>query len=107
MKGKMLFYRLSESRVLRVLRSPTRKDVGIAPKTTAFMQRNDTPKKKEEVWVLMQQIVNPKLRSVREIIISAWRYPGISKPGVGLPMPEGLMDEVAEVIRSFEKNSTL
>lgn len=102
-KGKMLFYRLSESRILRVLRSPTRQDVGIAPKTSAFMQRNDTSKRKEEIWVLVQQIANSKeqiAKSGKTIIISAWRYPGVSKPGATLPMPQGLADEIERFIKN-------
>lgn len=92
MKHKMAFYKLSESRILRVVRNPIRTEVGIAPKTIALMQRNDTLKRKEEIWIMLQ-------RGVREIIISAWRYPGVTKPGAAIPMPEGLLDEILESLR--------
>jgi hypothetical protein len=69
-KSKMAFYKLSPMRVRRVLHSPKRVEEGVAPKTFAAMQ----PAQSHEIWVMFQD-------SVRERkIISAWRYPGVTKP---------------------------
>lgn len=83
-KAKMNFYRLSEQRVRRVLHSPKRVEEGIAPKTVAMMQpvtvKNKTEKgeRKElwtqEIWVMAQD------SKAKRKIISAWRYPGMTKP---------------------------
>ncbi len=94
---KMLFYRLSEGRVRRVLKSPTRKEEGIASGTLAVMQRNDKPRRKEEVWVMYKegQISNHESsvsRKAKRIIISAWRYPGVSPKGKDIPMPEDIRE---------------
>ena len=59
-KNKMLFYGLSEQRIRRVLTSPKRVEEGIAPDTVAAMQRNDRGKKKEEIWVMYQQLTDNK-----------------------------------------------
>lgn len=69
-KAKMMFYKLSPARVRRVLYSPKRVEEGVAPKTVAAMQ----PAQSHEIWVMYQD--SPRERKV----ISAWRYPGISKP---------------------------
>ena len=69
---KMRFYRLSASRVLRVLRYPKRKEEGVAPHTIAAMQSAGSKKHPYEIW-LMYQLKGGKLK-----IISVWRYPGVS-----------------------------
>ena len=69
-KGKMAFYKLSPARVRRVLHSPKRIEEGVAPKTMAAMQ----PAQSHEIWVMFQD--SPRDRK----IISAWRYPGVTKP---------------------------
>lgn len=81
-KRKMLFYGLSEQRIRSVMRSPKRQEEGIAPKTVAAMQRNDKPKRKEEVWVMYAKVKR------QTVVISAWRYPGMSKARDGVPMPD-------------------
>jgi hypothetical protein len=79
-KAKMQFYKLSPMRIQRVLHSPKRIEEGIAPKTVAAMQPGSIKKigQKEtwsqEIWVMFQD--SAKERKV----ISAWRYPGITKP---------------------------
>ncbi len=80
-QAKMGFYRLSQARVRRVLNSPKRVEEGVAPKTVAMMQPASfkrTIKGKEtwtqEIWVMVQD-VGPHRR-----VISAWRYPGVTKP---------------------------
>jgi len=96
---KMKQYQLSEQRIRRVLNAPKRKEEGIAPNTVAIMQSTGTQKHPTEIWVMYQNISQPrrsdneiyrrsglrplasentksKLRKIR--IISAWRYPGVS-----------------------------
>ena len=85
-KAKMAFYKLSEQRVRGVMNSPRRVEEGIAPKTVAMMQpasvktsagRLGSSKQedwKQEIWVMIQD------EKSRRKIISAWRYPGKTKP---------------------------
>lgn len=82
----MSFYKLSEQRVKRVLNSPRRVEEGVAPKTTALMQpgaiktalgRAGSTKQEDwthEIWVMIQD------EKSRRKVISAWRYPGKTKP---------------------------
>lgn len=83
-KMKMRQYSLSKSRVLRVLYNPNRKEKGIVPKTTALMQPVSKTKKKGEVWLMYQD------RRKMRIIITAWRYPGVSPIGEVIPIPEDI-----------------
>lgn len=77
---KMAFYRLSEGLVKRILRSPKRVEEGIAPDTVAMMQPasvKTTAGKadwKQEIWIMVQD------SNTERKIISAWRYPGKTKP---------------------------
>ncbi len=92
-QAKMAFYKLSEQRVARVMHSPKRTEEGVAPKTVAMMQpasiktmagrpafakKVDETSKKEtwsqEIWVMVQDLGKQRK------IISAWRYPGMTKP---------------------------
>jgi len=116
-KGKMLQYRLSEQKIKTVMRNPNRKEVGIAPNTSAVMKRNDTPKRKEEIWVMFQIVpqngtrgqmqtttrrprgrASPSAGTYAECqksrIISAWRYPGISPEGKKIPIPDDILEEL-------------
>lgn len=82
-KNKMNFYRLSEQRVKRVIHFPYRIEYGIAPKTLAYMQPVSikTKNKKKiwssEIWVMIQEVNKNKSKIIK--IISAWRYPGMTK----------------------------
>jgi hypothetical protein len=85
-RAKMNHYRLTPSRVRHVLHSPKRVEEGVAPKTMAMMQpvsiktaagRLGSGKKEswtQEVWVMVQDAAG-----IRKVI-SAWRYPGVTKP---------------------------
>ena len=97
-KGKMVFYQISEQKIKTILKSPSRKEIGIAPETSAFMKRNDTPKRKQEIWVMFANNKNSKLEKVsaKTIMISAWRYPGISKAGDAIPVPEDILAELRD-----------
>ena len=87
-KNKMLFYRISEQKIKTILKNPDRHEEGIAPNTNASMKRNDTPKRKEELWIMYQK------RGPKSLMISAWRYPGKSKPGKEIPIPEDILEEI-------------
>ena len=93
---KMRYYGLSEGRVRRVLYSPKRVEEGVAPGTTAVMQPGGTPRHPYEVWVMYQlinnksQITNNKAKWTKKRIISAWKYPGVSKPRGEVPVPNDI-----------------
>jgi hypothetical protein len=82
-KEKMKFYNISEQRVRRILKSPERTEKGIAENTIAVMQKAGG-KRKYELWVMFQDTAKQRK------IISAWRYPGETKPGE-LIIPEGAL----------------
>jgi len=92
-KAKMRQYRLSEKRVLKVLRKPDRKEEGIAPETIANMQIAGTKKHPTEVW-LMYQIKNKKIK-----IISTWRYPGRTPAGQRPIIPEDILEELDNILK--------
>jgi len=100
-RNKMQFYHLSEQRVKRVLYSPKRIEEGIAPNTIAMMQPAGSKKHPYEVWVMIVEAdkrgLNKKNRSglTRIKIISAWKYPGRTKPGE--PLPEEILREIRSV----------
>lgn len=106
-------YGLSKQKLLGILYKPERKEQGIVPGTMAVMKTNKkfgnktvplfgdkktgNPPKAEafrrarapgEVWLMYK---DTKLDMVpTRKIISAWRYPGISKPGESIPIPEDI-----------------
>ena len=93
-KIKMRQYGLSKSKLLQVIYKPQRKELGIAPGTTAVMKDNKiyskTRKVPGEIWLMYRD--DKEFRK----IISAWRYPGISKPGENVPIPEELRQELLQ-----------
>ena len=107
-KIKMKQYGLSKQKLLGILYKPERKEQGIVPGTTAVMKTNKVffkekkisltnawqkPKRAPgEIW-LMYKDVKMSLVPMRKII-SAWRYPGISKPGETIPIPEDIKNEL-------------
>ena len=93
-REKMRYYRLSEKRVLSVLRKPDRKEEGIAPDTIAVMQKSGTKKHPTEIW-LMYQFRN---KQKRLNIISAWRYPGQSPKGKHIPIPSDILEELNKIL---------
>lgn len=98
-KGKMVQYQLSAARIRRVLHSPKRREEGIAPGTVAAMQELGG-KKKTELWVMYQIAAKGKEQGARSApskirMISAWRYPGITKPGRPIPIPDDVWEELA------------
>lgn len=110
-KFKMNFYNLSKNRIKRTIRSPIRTEEGIAPNTIAVMQpssyKNHGKKKTwtQEIWV-MYVIKKEHKKNVKLLInnnkikvISAWRYPGVTKPKEKLP--EKIISEIKEALYSF------
>jgi len=92
-KGKMRQYQFSEKRVLRILRKPDRKEIGVAPKTLAAMQVAGTKKHPTEVW-MMYQSINQKIR-----IISAWRYPGRTPIGKPPLIPQDTLRDLDNILK--------
>ena len=95
-KLKMRQYGLSKSKLMNIISKPERKEEGIAEGTTAVMKTNKTysmakaKKPLGEIWLMYQD--NKNIRS----IISAWRYPGVSKPGESIPMPADIRQELMQ-----------
>ena len=89
-KQKMRYYRLSESRVRRVLRRPERVEEGIAPETIAAMQLSGTKKHPVEIWIMYVLLKKP--RKIK--IISTWRYPGRTPEGQRPIIPDDILREL-------------
>ena len=103
-KIKMRQYGLSRSKLLNIMHKPQRKEQGIVPDTTAVMQtrkvytslralalRKTPSVPPGEIWLMYKDV-----KEVRTVI-SAWRYPGISKPGEHIPIPEDIKRELLTV----------
>lgn len=89
-RAKMRQYRLSEQRVKRIIHSPKRIEEGIAPKTIAMMQAAGSVKHPYELWVMIQDMKQKRK------VISAWRYPGVTKPGD--PLPPEILKEIKNIL---------
>ena len=104
-------YGLSKQKLIGILHRPERKEKGIVPGTLAVMKTNKVffnskqisiksawsrPKRAPgEIWLMFRDTKDPSAGSgqVRKII-SAWRYPGVSKPGEEIPIPEDIKQEL-------------
>ncbi len=93
---KMMFYGLSAGKIKSVLSRYKRKEKGVAPNTIAVMQKSGTRKRPQEIWVMYQdkESFHGGIKETTRVIITAWRYPGISKPREQIPLPEGLLSEL-------------
>ena len=88
-KQKLLQYNLTPNLVKRVIRNAERKEEGIAPDTIVVMRRkNKKDPKKGETWVMYQKF-GSKLK-----IISAWIYPGETKKGKEIFVPDEVWIEL-------------
>lgn len=85
---KIRYYNLPQSRVKRVFRCPERVEEGVAEQTIAAMQSAGSQKHPYEIWI-MYQVEKEVIK-----IISAWRYPGKTKPGDRVPVPEEILAEL-------------
>ena len=109
-KIKMRQYGLSKQKLLGILRKPERKEQGIVPGTMAVMKTNPTSLKLRraskifqkwkpskapgEIWLMYGDTRSASSGQAIRKIISAWRYPGISKPGEEIPVPEDIRQEL-------------
>lgn len=84
-KSKLREHYLSESKVKRVINFPDRIETGIAPKTVAVMKTAGSSKNKYEIWALLYDADEARK------VISAWKYPGVTKPGE--PLPQSILTE--------------
>ncbi len=111
---KMQYYGLTPSRVLRVIRAPERVEEGVAEGTLAAMQTAGTKAKPWEVWTMWKEVskqdqkrkavsgksgsvLNPlrfTLNPAAKLIITAWRYPGVSPIRERAPIPSEIMAEL-------------
>ncbi|MBZ1348818.1 MAG: hypothetical protein KY053_01110 [Candidatus Liptonbacteria bacterium] len=89
-KAKMRFYALSESRIKRIINYPDRIEEGIAFDTIALMKDISGTKKSQEIWTMIQK------KNKKIIVISAWRYPGKTKPDN--PLPRKILIEISEAL---------
>ena len=107
---KMVYYGLSADRVKRVIRAPQRAEEGIAENTIAVMQKAGSIKNPQEIWVMYAEKRDKRqgtrdtkrnqlgglsfVAGPKKIVITAWRYPGVSPIRDRVPLPEGLMAEL-------------
>ena len=111
-KNKMVFYHLSGAQIMRIFRKPKRREEGIAENTVAAMldrqpasRATQNATRKEEIWIMYRvnkKGIAPKLQTThyklptasRITMISAWRYPGTTKPGERPQIPEDVPKEL-------------
>ena len=87
---KMQHYGLTPSRVLRVIRAPQRTEKGIVENTLAAMQTAGTKARPWEVWTMWRK------EGKRKLIITAWRYPGVSPVREVAPVPVDILAELRQ-----------
>lgn len=97
---KMMFYGLSATKVKSILSRFDRKESGIAPGTIAVMKKTGSKKNPTEIWVMYQdkKITHGGITNEGRVIITAWRYPGISKSREAIPIPDDVLRELEEEI---------
>jgi len=95
---KMMFYGLSATKIKSVLSRHDRIEPGIAPDTTAVMKKSGSAKHPYEIWAMYQDkvVTQDGIKTLRRVVITAWRYPGVSKPREQVPFPEGLLGELEQ-----------
>lgn len=100
-KKKLNQYGLSPARVIRVINHPKRREEAIVSTCIACMQQIGN-KQKTEIWTMYQLVKKDRLQltdsEYRFKIITAWRYPGITKPGTPIPIPEDIQSELNNMI---------
>jgi len=97
-KIKMRQYGLSKSKLMGLIYRPERKELGIVDGTIAVMKTNRlfinsklTEKKvfkknPGEIWLMYLDT------QIERKVISAWRYPGTTKPQEPLPIPNDIKE---------------
>jgi len=109
---KMRYYGMSESLIKRIIRYPKRLEEGVASDTFAGMVPVGSAKRPQEVWVMFQKNAkrktkSEKLLSGKIIIISAWRYPGISPIRENIPIPQDVLGEIEAVMKELKMDNEL
>ncbi|MBI3631204.1 MAG: hypothetical protein HY221_02605 [Candidatus Sungbacteria bacterium] len=87
-RQKLRHYRLTESRVKRIIRRPARIEEGIVEGAVACMQPAGG-RRYAEIWTLY---VLSGTRNKQVKVISAWRYPGQSPKRD--PIPSDILKEI-------------
>ena len=96
-------YGLSASLIKRIIKSPKRTEDGIAAGTVAVMQSSTNKNKPNEIWVMYKLDKAVAVGYLdgwktggrkKKIIISAWRYPGISPVGKRIHIPDDVLEEL-------------
>lgn len=90
---KIREHALSMSRVLRAIHSPDRIESGLAENTIAVIKKTGSIKHPFEIWVMFSD------RGEERTIVSAWRYPGATKPGEALPI--SLINRISMELDSY------
>ena len=98
----MKYYGLSKQRIRRVLKTPDRKEFGVAPDTIAVMQTVGTKKYPTEIWLMFQGVRPKKTKAIN--MISAWRYPGISPKGKLPEIPEDAILELERLKKEINES---
>ena len=105
-KYKLIQYDLGPNVIKRVIRKPDRIEKGIAPDTVAVMKDRSTKSQERELWVMYQREIknrNFKLKSDdnffsgRMKIISTWIYPGKTKKGKQIFIPDDVLEELKKI----------
>lgn len=95
---KMRYYRLTESRIKRIIRHPARVEEGILAGAIACMQPAGG-KNYSEIWtmyILVREGGSRFLGGSQIKIITAWRYPG--KSPARNPIPAKILREVKSIL---------
>lgn len=93
-RDKMRYYRLTESRIKRIIRRPARVEEGILEGAVAAMQPAEG-RRYSEIWVLYVSI-KFKTENLKLKIISAWRYPGRAPERD--PVPVEILREIRNIL---------
>lgn len=93
-RSKLRQYRLTESRIKRIIRHPSRVEEGILEGAIACMQEAGG-KRYSEIWT-MYVLAEIKDKGKRIKIITAWRYPG--KSPARDPIPEEVLRELRTIL---------
>ena len=100
---KMMHYRLTPSRVLRIVRAPERLEEGVAPGTLAGLQTAGTKTRPSELWAMWKEESASRTSfeektgirtQPKRVIITAWRYPGTSPVRSAVPIPDDVLAEL-------------
>ena len=86
---KMRHYRLTESRIKRIIRHPTRVEEGVIENGIACMQPAGG-KAYSEIWAMYLLLGESIERKIK--IITCWRYPSKSPPRD--PIPSAVLREI-------------